>query len=333
VPLAARADRLVELQTAFAAAQRRPADLSGRLALAGFLDEELAGRLEPAELAVLFDYAEHREAGLAAARRGRLLEATRRLACARALLPLPQLSEPGRLAAFALLEPAEAYVEYRRERYDDARRLLAQAAALDDALASDFGWAFMRAHRLQIEHNVVRIHARLGEDEEAALLAAGVLDDIELHHALDTLPSDVLEFFFETIIGEVALLVSGRMDRETEASFRPLARHAVCAADGFSVQAHGWARMKSLALAGDVGAALEAAIEVVRRGRCAQPMVWFATLADAAELARSLGGAGERVAERLRTRAAALADAPPGFERQNGTKTTLQVTLGTFPGG
>src|SRR4051812_45399992 len=118
------AQLLARLEAAFATARTRPArvtEASSGAAFARLFDEAIAERLGRRELAILFDYAERREAGLAAGRQGRIPEARAKLSAARALLDSPQLSADAATIGLALLEPAEAYLAYKLDRFADAR--------------------------------------------------------------------------------------------------------------------------------------------------------------------------------------------------------------------
>lgn len=325
---------LAALEAAFAAARARPArvtEASSGAAFARLFDEAIAARLARHELALLFDYAERREAGLAAARRDRLAEARDELDVARTLLESPQLSAEAATIGLALLEPAEAYLAYRLGRFADARVLLVHASALDHVLVRDLGYTFMSAHRLQIAHNLLRIHTRLGEVEEAVRLAASFLDYLEAgldcvpqslaspRATLRSVPRKILAFYFDAFAAEVAAVIAGDLDSETAALFQPLAHHGrptACASRPIGSQGHRWCRVKMPALEGDPEAAIRAATDAIRRGRGVHRALWFATLLDAAAICPMLGPDGVSAGERVSRAATALADAPHAGSRQ-----------------
>ncbi len=249
--------------------------------IGALLDEELVLRVSPDEAETLLDYAEHRENGLAAAREGRLGDAWTALRRARALAQGTQLSGGTGMLATALLEPAEAYVEYRRGRFGRARGLLVHAASLDATLTRDHGYTFTGAHRLQIAHNLVRVDRRAGEESRAVELGAALLDYLELRvervrwalvpprDDLDVVPRELLEHYFEEIASEVAAIMSGRHDASAVRLFEPLRVHAGDAStcDGhFAPDAHAWLAMKALVFEGDAACAAAAAGELIERG-------------------------------------------------------------------
>jgi len=234
--------------------------------IGALLDEELALRVAPDEVETLLDYAEAREAGLVAAREGRIADTRPALRSARALARSPLLSEGTTMLATALLEPVEAYVEYRCGRYGRARALLLHASSLDGILARDHGYTFTSAHRLQIAHNLVRLESRTGDVVRAVELAAALLDYIELRvervpeavvsprEDLDAVPVELLEFYFEEIAAEVADLLADRLDAAAAALFEPLRVHvggSGCGDRGFATAAHEWLTQKSLAFDGE----------------------------------------------------------------------------------
>jgi hypothetical protein len=148
----------------------------------------------------------------------------------------------------------------------------------------------MRAHRLQLAHNLVRIHRRLGEDEAAIGLVAEVLSRTESSESLRVVPEDVVSFYVDALVGEVAPLYAGRTGDAVAASFEPLRGHAACGST-LGRRAHGWLELKALALDGDVVGALDAAAGVIADGRGETPSLWHAAVQDAAALCAALGAA------------------------------------------
>ncbi len=235
------------------------------------------------------------------------------------------LSLEGRLLIQVFLPPADAYLFYKLEEFDRARQLILHISALDQRLVTDFGFVLLSAHRLQLGHNLLRIHTRLGEHSEAMQMGGGFLDYLELgvepetdallcaRAVLDSVPDAILEHYFDKICGELAILLAGNTDAGTSELFQPLIHHAdpeKCLGAGFGSHAHAWVHMKQLALKGEVEAFLETAIDLLQLGRMSEPSLWFATIIEIVGVCRSLGPEASGLADRMVAEASTLTDAP-----------------------
>jgi hypothetical protein len=285
----------------------------------------LASHLTSQELALVESYAGLQEEALTLARQDRLEQAGRVFNEVWERLRSASPSLEVQFIVQALTEPAEAYLHYKLQSFDRARELIFHAAALDRILVSDYGYAVMSAHLLQLGHNLLRIHVRLGEGSEAVHLAVAFLDYLELRREampynfacarteLDVVPDTILEYYFDRICGEVALLLAGDTDTHAAELFRPLAHHATpfgCSPGDFGVHAHKWLFIKQLALDGEVETFLIQTANLLRLGRRSEPALLFATIVEAVGFCRSLGPEGLGLADRLAARASQFPDAP-----------------------
>lgn len=88
------------------------------------------------------------------------MTAERAFAAARAPLQLSKLSPEGSLLYKSFLEQAEAYLDYRRGDFDQARNRTSEALAIDAVLEEDYGYEILIINRIQLVHNFARIDAR-----------------------------------------------------------------------------------------------------------------------------------------------------------------------------
>ncbi len=235
------------------------------------------------------------------------------------------LSPEGHLLLQVFLVPADAYLLYKRENYQEARQLILGASAIDQRLATEVGLGLFSVHRLQLGHNLLRIHTRLAEHHAATRLGGMLLDYLELRveppsdellcarAVLDCAPDGVLEYYFDKICGELATVLAGQSDVRTSELFHPLAHHAgpaCCAGAGFAPHAHAWMRMKQLALSDDIEAFLQSAIALLQLGKMSEPSLWFAAVLEIAAVCRSRGAEARRLADRMVAEASAHTDAP-----------------------
>lgn len=235
------------------------------------------------------------------------------------------LSPEGHLLMQVFLLPADAYLLYKREDYQGARQLILHSSAIDQRLATELGFDLFSAHRLQLGCNLLRIHTRLAEDRAAMRLGGMLLDYLELRvdppsdellcarAVLDCVPDAILEYYFDKICGELAIVLAGHTDVRTSELFQPLIHHASaasCPGAGFASHAHAWLRMKQLALRGEIESLLESAIELLQLGKMSEPSLWFATILEIVGVCRSLGTEARGLADRMVAEASAHADAP-----------------------
>jgi hypothetical protein len=117
--------------------------------------------------------------GVATARKGRLEEAARQLDTGREALGRPELSEEGSRLGTSMLESAQAYLDYREERFDEARERIGIAMEMDLLLEQEEDYSILEMHRIQAVQNLVRIDLRAGFPERALSLAGCILAYLE----------------------------------------------------------------------------------------------------------------------------------------------------------
>jgi len=290
------------------------------------LDESLSRALPPADWSFIQSCLGDAKKALQCSRQDRLEEARRlwdevwRLALSR----LQSLSLIGRMVLEIFLHPGYAYLRYKMGDYEGSRENIRCASNLDHRLVTEFGLPCLGAQRLQLAHNLLRIHTRLGERNEAIQLGAMLLDYLELRvdppssdllsvrMVLDSAPGGLVEHYFDKITGELAVCLAGAGDAGAPRLFQPLMRHAKSAGclHDFAPRAHAWMRMKQLGLNDEIAGFLEMAIELLQAGGAAMPTLWFATVLEVVALCRSLGGHASALADRMVADASALIDAP-----------------------
>jgi hypothetical protein len=289
------------------------------------LEASIATRMPEEEWSFVQSCAHQHHKTLQAAQQHRLDEARQLADEVWSRVRSRSLSLEGDLLVQVLLPPADAYLFYRLEQYDRARAVILDVSAVDHRLVTEFGYLLLSAHRLQLGHNLLRVHTRLAEHGEAVDLARTLLDYVELRvepasgallsprATLDAVPDMVLEHYFDKICGEVAIPLAGSTDATNRALFQSLAHHAgtgTCPGNGFGSHAHAWLRLKRLALSGDVEWSLLTASDLLRRGRMSEAPLWFATIIEVAGICRSLGREGARLADDLIATATTFSDAP-----------------------
>lgn len=334
--MSSTSDLLQRVQNAMVEGQHRPPPPPDESPLAEFselLEASIGGQMPAEEWATITSSARRYKQPLLAAQRGDLAEADRLARQAWDRLDLESLSPVGRLLVEVFHAPCDAYLMYKRERYEEARALILEISTIDRRLVTEFGFQLLSAHRLQLGHNLLRIHTRLVENRVAIRLGSEFLDHLEFRvepatnellcprTVLDSVPQSVVEYYFDKICAELAIVLAGSNDHAAAELFQPLIRHADhTSCREFAPHAHAWARMKQLALDGETGLFLEAAIDLLRSGRRSEHQLWYATILDVVGVSRSFGPEGIRFADRIATEAAALPDAPWAMRQATGTR-------------
>ena len=108
----------------------------------------IATRLPLIDQLLMRGFENARTRGLMAARRGDLVTAERAFAAARTPLQLGKLLPEGSLLYKSFLEQAEAYLDYRRGDFDQARNRTSEALAIDADLEEDYGYdnSYYKSH-------------------------------------------------------------------------------------------------------------------------------------------------------------------------------------------
>jgi hypothetical protein len=294
---------------------------------ATLLDRSISLAIPAAEWAFISARLAEAEVSLQSSRQGRLEDAGRRYdeIWRQVEAELPSLSIAGQMLTDVFLKPGYAYLRYRLEDYDGARDIIRHISHLGHRLATEHGMVQLGVHRLQLANNLLRIHTRLGQRSEAMRLGAMLLDYIELrteppsHEVLsprgllDTSPRAVLEYYFDKVAGDLAVVLAGD----------PAAgnlRHAESGAGGwcrqdFAPRAHAWIGMRQAALDGDVEACLGLAVDLLEAGPAAAPSLWFATVLEVAAQCSSPGNDAFSLGRRMLDEAAMLSEAPWELKR------------------
>ncbi|MEH1770950.1 MAG: hypothetical protein ACYTXE_29785 [Nostoc sp.] len=241
--------------------------------------------------------------GLIAARRGGLNAAEQAFAAARLLLQLNKLSNEGGMLYQSFLEQAEAYLDYRRGEFEQARNRIYQALEINLILEDKYGYEMAFFGRIQLVHNLVRIDAGCMEFNRAIKLAFQILGYLE--GTLDVLPisgnwdyervkrqrPEFVAAMFAQVTGEIAIILAGKncqfvSDLLTFGSnYMPISfnQNHHC-----HPQAYAWLLVKQAFINNQVGTFLERASNFIAEGRGYTPLLWYATLADLVALCNEL---------------------------------------------
>lgn len=233
--------------------------------------------------------------GFIAARRGDFMVAEQFFVAARALLQLDKLSPEGALLYKSFLEQAEAYLDYRRGDFDQARSRTFEALAIDMVLEEEYGYEVLFLHRIQLVHNLVRINARCMRLDSAIELACQILSYLE--GALEVLPipglwgyervarqlPELVAAMFAQVTSEVALILAGKNPQVVRNLFAvastnlELQTNSNCCCHP---RAYAWLLVKQAFTNKDIALFLERASQLLSEGRADTPLLWYTTVID-----------------------------------------------------
>ncbi|MBH8563494.1 hypothetical protein I8748_15085 [Nostoc sp. CENA67] len=282
--------------------------IGSQLKLSGdSIDESLSmlmrTRLSSTDRLLISKFSNARQRGLLAARRGDFNAAESAFTAARLLLKLKQLSDEGSLLYQSFLEQAEAYLDYRRGEFEQARNRIYQALEIDMILEEKYGYEIVLFGRIQLVHNLVRIDAGCMELHRSTKLAfqiLGYLDGI-----LDTLPipglwgyervkrqrAEFVAAMFAQVTGEIATILAGK-DRQFVSDLLTVGSNymPICPDETYHChpQAYAWLLVKQAFINHEVATFLERASEFLAKGSNDTPLLWYATLADLVALCDEL---------------------------------------------
>ncbi|NMG07812.1 hypothetical protein [Brasilonema sp. UFV-L1] len=260
-------------------------------------------RLPLADQLLMRRFENARTRGLIATRQGNLIAAERAFAVAHTPLQLGKLSSEGNLLYQSLLEQAEAYLDYRRGDFDQARNRTFEAIRIDVVLEEKYGYDFLLLHRIQLVHNLVRIDARCLWFDRAIGLACQILNYLE--GALEALPilgswdyervarqsPKLVAAMFAQVTNELALILAGKnrqLDRdlfEVTSTHLHLPTNSNCHCHP---RAYAWLLIKQAFINNDVVTFLERASHFLSEGRSDTPLLWYATVIDLISLCNEL---------------------------------------------
>jgi hypothetical protein len=236
-----------------------------------------------------------RSRALKAARNGQLVVAQQALDEGAAILTHEMLSTECRMLIETFHEAVAAYLDYRRDEHDAARRRVYRAMSIDNDLIKQYGYEIMELHRIQLGHNLVRIEARVGDRVKAAQLCAGLLTYLEGsgedwpfpelgYGAHPTrLPIDLRRAMFLQVTGELALMLAGSIAEQASRAIlivRPHVELAATADCGQFRVAHAWMGAKWSFINQETVEFLERVALFLEDSLADAPLLWRAAVAD-----------------------------------------------------
>lgn len=258
-------------------------------------------RLSFTDMLVMNGFTSAINQGLAAARHGQFLIAEQFFAQARAPLLAGTLSTEGHLICKSFQEAAEAYLDYRRGAFSNARAHMLEALATDIILEEEYEYDLFitHSHRLEFAINLARIDARGLRVERAVDLADSLLGYLEgglevlplpgswSHELVALLPPELLTAHFVTIASEVAPILA---DKNCQAChlFTIAARHTQLKTNSNHPRVQAWFLVKEAFLSNEVVTFLERAAHFLGEGRADTPVLWYATVVDLVTLCDEL---------------------------------------------
>ncbi|MBW4428467.1 MAG: hypothetical protein KME50_29580 [Nostoc desertorum CM1-VF14] len=244
-----------------------------------------------------------RTRGLIATRQENFSAAERFFAVARMPLQRYEFSAEGSLLYKSYLCQAEAYLDYRRGDFEQARSRTFEALAIDIALEEEHGYEPLVLHRIQLVHNLVRIDARCMHLERAIELACQILNYLDGELELLPIPGswgyervkrqspELVAAMFAQVTNEIAIILAGRNRQLACDLFVVACSHLQLQANSSShyhSRAHAWLLVKQAFVNNDVAAFLELASYFLGEGRSDTPLLWYATVIDLVALCDEL---------------------------------------------
>lgn len=263
------------------------------------LEKVISTRLHLEEQLLMRVSSAARSRALSEARSDHLRIARQALDESLGVLALPTLSDEAKLIIKSFHEAVEAYLEYKHKRYDTARRRVFDALEHDGVLVTRYGYKILELHRIQLAHNLMRIQVREGQLERAGRFCSDLLHYIEGDIArwpipeftCATRPADLPVHLrgamFIQIVGEVALLLTGRPTSEAVRIFAPLIplAEAKPSAHGcYHERAREWLRAKRAFISGSTETFLDRVTALLRDGPGEIPLLWRAAVTDLYEI-------------------------------------------------
>jgi hypothetical protein len=236
-----------------------------------------------------------RRQGLLAARRGHIATADQLLGESRAILHSEKLSVESSLICKSFQAATEAYLDYRRGAFDQARARVHEALAIDVVLEEEYGYKILHLHRVQLVHNLMRIDARCARFEDAIDLGCRLLSYLEGSSEIlpvpgswdsakiASLPPEIVAAMFAQVTSEIALVLAGKDRRVARDLFLVAIRHAQLEATGnchHYPRPHAWFQIKQSFVDNNVDIFLDRASQFLADGRGDTPLLWYAIAVD-----------------------------------------------------
>ena len=231
--------------------------------------------------------------GLCAAREGKLEQAGQCFELAQKELARSDIAMDGRLLGTSVLQAAQAYLDYREGRLEDARKRVLEAMDADRALGQDEAFSVLELHRIQTAHNLMRIDLRAGLTERALSLAGNIfgylegrIEGLPVHEgwrqkAMRRIPRIPRRMMIAQIANEVALLLAGSGEPEHWRAL--LGQAGPWLSSQFAAIHPGvvlWLRAKEALSRGDGACFLSSLSDFLPMGRDDIPAVWYSCVVE-----------------------------------------------------
>jgi len=141
--------------------------------------QQLAKRLSSFETSILFKAAELQGRGVALAKSGDIHNGGKALNAAREISVETNLSREAFITIESYQAAADAYLQYKRKEYREARASVVAALKACQILRDEYGQNLVELRRLQLVRNIIRVEAVAGNLSEAMRLASSILRYIE----------------------------------------------------------------------------------------------------------------------------------------------------------
>lgn len=323
------AELMLAFESTFGRPQSRTYASSGRQ----FKDlfwSQVERQLPPIEVEFISWCEKHRSAALVAAKSGQEALAREEFRAIHARLSGANIGEEATWIIHAFLEAAEAYLIFRDGDSESAKDLVLHAARIDAELDQKYGYQILAGHQLQLAHNLLRVEIRRNNYSEAFRLGATLLEWLEYgaveltstctvfhwrEESLRSVPHTMRATFFNQVCGDLALFFVRPFRSNSPGLIAHLSAHATratCMKSGYAVQAHGWLRLKWLAVQGATDEFLRTAASTIAIGRSTEPNLWLASVLETAWVCDGLGPAGHEASERLIEAVLTSPDTPAG---------------------
>lgn len=242
--------------------------------------------------------------GLVTARQGQLIKAEQHFTAAQKFLQSNQFSPEGDLICQSFQQTAQAYLDYRRGDFNQARTRTLEALAIDTALEEDYNFHLLgHSHRLELAGNLIRIDSRWMQWQRAVELAGqllsyleGVLEELPLSGSWSSkqvllLPVESALGIFLAVTSEVALMLAGKNRQVACELFEIMAYPMELPANQnrcLHPRVHSWFLLKQAFVKGDTTTFLEQASHFLAEGRGDIPLLWYGTVVDLVTLCDQL---------------------------------------------
>lgn len=243
-----------------------------------------------------------------ATRQGKLTHAIDIISSDTELIARSPLSPDVRDVCQSQLLAATAYLEYKREQYDEALVCLLEALKLDAGFEErNPEFAFVpHLHRITLLNNWVRILARRQQCQEAISLAFQILDYLEQKTPSIAAPTDwdssrltayslpALSLMFRESTAELIDYITGADTLMSQQGPVPVCnllvihacQHIQSEQCHLSNVSHCWLHMKQASLVGDVSRALDLATNILSEGPGQWQLAWYATVVEVVALSQ-----------------------------------------------